>query len=640
MKHLDLPPLHGSHRWRLPTAAVLAALLVVSIAPTASAAGGASGSGARSYSNPLDVQSDVGPVENCADPTVTRAQRAEGDWRWYMYCTKDPRNDDDRLENGDYDFQLIPMYRSRDLVHWHYQGNVFDEGNYPSWAQPDAGLFAPEIKRMNGQWYLYYSVTDVTDATSGEPGCTSDSAIGVATGPSPLGPWTDSGDPVVDPRRNSGPPGCDFFATIDPEVRTVNGQRYIFFGSYFGGVFARELDHEGLESDAAASTRITPGNKYEGPEIIRHDGYFYLFVSATDCCRQALTGYSVFAGRSRDIVGPYRDRDGVSLLEFDTIDKDPFDGRIGGTPVLSMNGNRWVGPGHNTVFRDFSGRHWTIYHAVDLRDPSFADAPDFTKRPPLMDAIEWIDGWPQVRSGRWASTSTQPAPAAQPGQRDLYHASPPKLARRGDRIERLSDEFDGSELEPGWAWIRGESAQYEVSGGLLRWDTQDADLFEDSNNASVLYRDAPAGDWMLEARIRLTVPAEACCFNFRQGGLVAYGGDDAYIKLSHTSIFETRQTEYAKEIPPPQPTARRYGNTVIGPPGEWTTLRIVKSQSDRPGRDRYEAWTKRDGDPWVRGGTWRHDLGETELLGLVSMGGPDYQTQVDWFRVYRVEYQR
>jgi beta-xylosidase len=109
-------------------------------------------------------------------------------------------------------------------------------------------------------------------------------------------------------------------------------------------------------------------------------GYYYMFLSAANCCNGPLTGYSVFAGRSVSLTGPYFDRDGNSLLEFDTDDSDPSTGRIGGTPVLTLNGNRWVGPGHNTVFRDYDGQWWTIYHAV-LRQA-------WTKR----DAQPWIRG--------------------------------------------------------------------------------------------------------------------------------------------------------------------------------------------------------------------------------------------------------
>lgn len=66
---------------------------------------------------------------------------------------------------------------------------------------------------------------------------------------------------------------------------------------------------------------------------------------------------------------------------------DPTTGRVGGTPVISMSGNRWVGPGHNTVFQDLAGQWWTIYHAIDVNEPYFEGAVGFTKRPALLDPL-------------------------------------------------------------------------------------------------------------------------------------------------------------------------------------------------------------------------------------------------------------
>ena len=62
------------------------------------------------------------------------------------------------------------------------------------------------------------------------------------------------------------------------------------------------------------------------------------------------------------MLGPYIDKDGNSLL-------DPY---IGGTPVLTMNGNRWIGPGHNAIATDTAGTDWMFYHAVDSNKPYFA----------------------------------------------------------------------------------------------------------------------------------------------------------------------------------------------------------------------------------------------------------------------------
>ncbi len=336
------------------------------------------------YENPLPVRiPGDGMVESCADPSILRSQ-TPGDNNWYMYCTTDPLNDEDRNASGDFNFHLVPTLRSSDLVNWTYVGDAFDftdaNGGRPAWAEPSAGIWAPEVDYFNGQYYLYFVATDVKTAISGEPNCNGDSAIGVATSPSPTGPWSYHSEPVVMPRRNG--PGCNFFWTYDPEVIIAqDGTKYIYYGSYYGGIFAQQLTADGLDVTGSA-TPITIPNRYEGAEVVYRNGYYYLFVSATNCCNGPLTAYSVFVGRSTSPLGPFVDREGVSLL----------DAQVGGTPFIMQNGNRWVGAGHNSVFQDAQGEWWTVYHAVDRFDPYFEGAVGFTKRPVLLDAIDWIDG--------------------------------------------------------------------------------------------------------------------------------------------------------------------------------------------------------------------------------------------------------
>jgi arabinan endo-1,5-alpha-L-arabinosidase len=566
----------------------------------------------ETYRNPLPVQiPNDGMVENCGDPSLIRGQTT-GDTNWYMYCTTDPLNDLDKTGN-DFNFHLIPMLRSSDLVTWTYMGDAFSAR--PSWALGNAGLWAPEIKFFNNQYYLYYTVTDTVVGGS---------AIGVATSSSPLGPWIDSGSPAVEPHPA---PCCEGSRrwVFDPEVVDDNGQRYIFYGSYFGGISARKLSNDGLISDPASQVEITIANRYEGAEVVKRGDYWYLFASATNCCNGPLTAYSVFAGRSTSVLGPYVDREGVSLLA----------GRVGGTPVLSMNGNRWVGTGHNSVFQDFSGQFWTVYHAVDRNDPYFDGAVGFTKRPVLMDALDWVDGWPTVRGGLWASDDAQPVPAAQPGTQTNYRAKSPPQDQPGELIASLSDEFNGV-LGPQWSWVREPaSGGYSVSGETFDFHTQPADLFVDSNNASVLKESAPSDNYIVEAKVKLNLPPEGCCYNYVQAGLVIYGDDNNFIKLVHVSIWETRQTEFAKELAPVPNGYPRYGNTVVGPPAEWTYLRIVKRTNNEG--ELYTAYTSRDGVNWARGGTWTHQLGSGAQIGLVSMGGPDFTANFDYVRVYTLD---
>jgi arabinan endo-1,5-alpha-L-arabinosidase len=505
----------------------------------------------------------------------------------------------------------IPMARSSDLVRWTYMGDAFAAA--PEWLAPTAGQWAPEVRRVGDRYLLYYTATDVADRVSGEPGCDGDSAIGVASAPTPLGPWTDSGGPVVEPRRRG--PGCDFKWTFDPSLIEADGGPVLYYGSYNGGVEARRLSPDALRSLPETATPITIEERYEGTYVIRRGGWYWFFGSATDCCRGPLTGYSVFAGRSRSPFGPFTDRVGAPLTAS----------RVGGTPVISMNGNRWVGTGHNSVITDAAGQDWFVYHAIDRFDP-YLPAPNpnrITKRPMLLDRLTWVGGWPSVRAGRWASDEPQPAPAT-PARPDV----PPRDERPGRLLRAFSTEFERRADVRRWAWTKRRAGS--LRGGRLRLPTQAGDIAEASNDASLFATRAPSGAFMAETKVTFDLPASGV-FNFQQAGLAVWDGDDRFLKLAHVAIGPTRQTEWATEVPrPATPDGRRYGNTVVGPPARTTWLRIV-----RRGGDRYTAYTSGDGRRWVRGGTWRNALARPRIA-LFAMGGRGHTARFEYVRVHRL----
>ncbi|HVG00020.1 MAG TPA: family 43 glycosylhydrolase, partial [Chloroflexia bacterium] len=606
------------------------------------------------YENPLQIViSGTGALtgtvaETWADPAVIKGS----DGYYYAYATTDALSNADRDGSGNWNFHKIPMARSNDLVHWTYLGDAFSSN--PSWAETSAGLWAPDIRYFNGLYYLYYVVTDVKQSVSNsDPAdCPNDNAIGVATSPNPYGPWTDSGQPVVYPRPNGGTPTCNFFWTYDPAViEDANGNRYIYFGSYYGGIFVRQLSKDGVTSIPSTEVQVTIANRYEGAYVVSHDGYYYLFGSATDCCRGPLTGYSVFVGRSTSPLGPFVDRLGVPLTET----------RVGGTPVISMNGNKWMGTGHNAVITDEAGQDWFFYHAIDrgdaYLDPDPADTADpdpynINKRPMLMDRLSWINGWPSVRSGYWASDSPQPAPVTAAGGVPQPTLAPKPIDVPAAQLPEYSDEFNGA-LESQWGWVRQPpSTTYSLTEhpGFFRFRTQQADLYEGNNSASVLTETAPAGEFMVETKFEFNLPPSNCCFNYQQAGIVLYQDDDHYVKLDHFSLWETRQTEWAKETGASDPDRARnhtYGNTVISSPGQpglittTTWLRIVKRIDGVTGQQYYTGYVSFNGFNWDRGATWTHNLTNIKI-GLIAMGRSsdasdpnDYRNaDFDYVRVY------
>ena len=84
----------------------------------------------------------------------------------------------------------FPILTSTDLVHWHPAGFVFPEGQAPGWTS--AGIkvgdfWAPEMARVGEEYWLVYTARDQDRVLS----------IGLAKAPSPTGPWTDIGAPLL-----------------------------------------------------------------------------------------------------------------------------------------------------------------------------------------------------------------------------------------------------------------------------------------------------------------------------------------------------------------------------------------------------------------------------------------------------------
>lgn len=312
---------------------------------------------AQTYTNPV-----IAPV--AADPAVIRDE----DGTWYLYATQDRW--DDGVEH------YIPTFRSRDLVSWEFVGDVFRSP--PSWKR-QGFLWAPDVSVVDGVYHLYYSYS-----TWGDP----NPCIGLARAPSPTGPWEDLGRPVFCSEdigvRNS----------IDPFHHVAaDGTRTLIWGS-FNGIHAVALSPDGTEP-AGEPVRIAD-TRFEAAYVIERDGYYYLLVSSGSCCEGASSSYATWVGRSESLLGPYVDDLGRSL-------------RAGGGRLVLYRNDVWVGPGHVSVARDDAGDDWLVYHAIDPSRPHLRSGA--TRRPALIDRIEWVDGWPVVNGGEGPSADERPAPA-------------------------------------------------------------------------------------------------------------------------------------------------------------------------------------------------------------------------------------
>ena len=275
---------------------------------------------------------------------------------------------------------FTPVKCSAELLTWNSCGNVFDA--LPEWAPVEIpgtqGIWAPDISYFNGRYHLYYSIS-----TFGR----NNSAIGLATTKtldreSPDYGWVDHGMVV----RSTA--GVDDFNAIDANIAVESESKvWLSWGSFWGGIKMRQIDPATgklsgentmlytLCRRPRAEEHQTPPveGAVEAPFIVRHKGYWYLFVSFDFCCRGARSDYNIVVGRSRQITGPYLDKDGKSMVDG------------GGSVILAgKSDGQWKGPGHCAVLQE-PGQDYLVFHAYQAQ----------TGRPELkISTLSWKDGWP------------------------------------------------------------------------------------------------------------------------------------------------------------------------------------------------------------------------------------------------------
>lgn len=316
----------------------------------------------------------------------------------------------------------FPLLHSRDLVNWEVVGSVF--ARPPAWSV--GNYWAPEIAQDRGRFFIYYAARK-----RGGPLC-----VAVATAARPQGPYTDHG-PLV----------CQEVGSIDAfPVTDENGRRYLLWKEDGNSVskptpiWAQALSANGtqLVGERREILRNTQGwekhatlpygDLIEGPSVVRHNGWFYLFYSGNFCCGRECN-YALGVARARKLLGPW--------------EKNPAN------PILAANEN-WKCPGHGTVFDAGNGRTYLFYHAYQPRDFVYVG------RQALLDEIAWHgDDWPTINQGKGPS-GRAPAPFS-----------------IGDRDARYTffDNFVASRLSPGWQWPQANEPAMRVEPARRGWLT-------------------------------------------------------------------------------------------------------------------------------------------------------------------------
>ena len=363
-------------------------------------------------------------LANVHDPSVVPAD----DGYYYMYTT------DASYGNAHTGHGHFMCRRSKNLVDWEFIGASMQK--LPEWVKPKLneirkamglketdidfndetqfGFWAPCVRKVKtGLYRMYYSIT-MPGYINGEKSWGERAFIGMMETADPAtNLWTDKGYVIT----NSSDKGLDFnvnptdyakcyykYNAIDPSyIITENGEHWLIYGSWHSGIAALQLDAEsGMPKTALGNpwgddisaygktiyTR-TAGNRWqasEGPEVVYHNGYYYLFLAydAVD------VPYNTRVARSKNIDGPYEDLNGNDVTTGGDLPMltHPY--------KMAADDHGWVGISHCAVFNDGKG-NW--FYASQQRFPNNWNGNLYSNA--IMQGgvrrIIWTEsGWPVV----------------------------------------------------------------------------------------------------------------------------------------------------------------------------------------------------------------------------------------------------
>ena len=266
-----------------------------------------------------------------ADPEVLYSNKTG---KYYIYSTTDGYRG-----WGGWKFNV---FSSDDLINWTDEGTMLDvRSDQVRWANGNA--WAPaieEVKQKDGtyKYYFYFSANNPQLRSK---------TIGVAVADNPVGPFVDSGEPIVTDSPTGHGQQIDVDVFYDPKSK----KHYLYWGN--GYMAGAELNDDMLSIKKETIKVMTPQGGTlqtwafrEGPYVIYRKGTYYFLWSVDDT---GSPNYHVCYGTSKSPLGPIQMVDG----EYPTILKQVPEQLIYGTA-------------HNSVLQIPGKDEWYIvYHRIN-----------------------------------------------------------------------------------------------------------------------------------------------------------------------------------------------------------------------------------------------------------------------------------
>ena len=244
-------------------------------------------------------------------------------------------------------FPGVPVFHSRDLVHWEQVGHcIHRREQLPN----GINIFAATLRHHKG---IFYMIT--TNVVNG--------GNFYVTATNPAGPWS---DPIwVDI------PG------IDPDLFfDGDGKAYVISSPFI--LYEIDLATGKLLTEGRKIWNGTGGRYAEGPHLYKKDGFYYL-MGAEGGTEEA---HSETIARSHSIWGPYTDNPANPILAHANA---------------AGQGNPIQGVGHADMIKAHDGSRWMVFHGYrNIADMS-GGVHHILGRETCLAPVDWPEnGWPVV----------------------------------------------------------------------------------------------------------------------------------------------------------------------------------------------------------------------------------------------------
>jgi alpha-N-arabinofuranosidase len=309
-------------------------------------------------------------------------------------------------------FPGLPIYHSRDLVHWRLLGHVLDRpSQLPLQGVPaSGGLYAPTIRHHDG---VFYAVCTLVHGTR-------ESGNFVVTATDPAGEWS---EPQWLPEADGFDPSLFFdddgraWWTATREVRGGQPGRTEVWLREFDPVRLKLIGDERVLWRGAMHDAVW----LEAPHLYKVDGQYVLL------CAEGGTDFehSVVVATADEVTGPYRSSRLNPVLTHRHLGRDH--------PIAAT--------GHADLVRTQHGQ----WYAVLLATRPYGGYYYNLGRETFIVPVSWEDGGPVFSPGTGRVESEYDVP-------DLPAHPWPETGQ--------TDDFDAPELDPAWMFLRTPEEEF------------------------------------------------------------------------------------------------------------------------------------------------------------------------------------